>query len=70
MIQRPHPHGEKGRPPRFFLALLFTAALAGNYFSFPFLLDVRLVFGSIFAFIALPYYGVGAAAAVGALASL
>src|SRR5450759_1993042 len=41
-----------------FLALIF-AGLAGNYFKFPIFLNVDFLFGSIFAMLALQFFGLG-----------
>ena len=39
--------------------LLVAAGLAGNYFSFPVFLNIDFLFGSIFAMLALQYFGLG-----------
>ncbi|MDD2308403.1 MAG: ATP-binding protein [Desulfuromonadaceae bacterium] len=38
---------------------LIAAGLAGNYFKFPIFLDIDFLFGSIFAMLALQYFGLG-----------
>ncbi|MDD5285791.1 MAG: PAS domain S-box protein [Desulfuromonadaceae bacterium] len=38
---------------------LIAAGLAGNYFSFPIFLDIEFIFGSIFAMLALQFFGLG-----------
>ena len=38
---------------------LVAAGLAGNYFSFPVFLNIDFLFGSIFAMLALQYFGLG-----------
>ncbi|WP_293639039.1 diguanylate cyclase [Polaromonas sp.] len=38
---------------------LVAAGLAGNYFSFPIFLNIDFLFGSIFAMLALQYFGLG-----------
>jgi PAS domain S-box-containing protein len=42
----------------FFLALI-AAGLAGNHFKFPIFLDTDFLFGSIFAMLALQFFGIG-----------
>ncbi len=39
--------------------LLIVAGLAGNYFHFPIFLDIDILFGSIFAMLALQLFGLG-----------
>ncbi|MFZ3082121.1 diguanylate cyclase domain-containing protein [Rhodoferax ferrireducens] len=39
--------------------LLVAAGLAGNYFSFPVFLNIDFLFGSVFAMLALQYFGLG-----------
>jgi diguanylate cyclase (GGDEF)-like protein/PAS domain S-box-containing protein len=39
--------------------VLVAAGLAGNYFSFPIFLNIDFLFGSIFAMLALQYFGLG-----------
>ena len=41
-----------------FLALI-VAGLAGNYFRFPIFLNIDFLFGSIFALLALQFFGLG-----------
>jgi len=41
------------------LLTLITAGLAGNYFRFPIFLNIDFLFGSIFAMLALQFFGVG-----------
>ncbi|MDP3695965.1 MAG: hypothetical protein Q8R42_07625, partial [Desulfocapsaceae bacterium] len=41
-----------------FLALI-VAGLTGNYFNFPIFLDIDFLFGSIFAMLALQFFGLG-----------
>src|SRR5450631_2039964 len=41
-----------------FLALT-SAVLAGNYFNFPIFLNIDFLFGSIFAMLALQFFGLG-----------
>ncbi len=41
-----------------FLALI-AAGLAGNYFNFPIFLNINFLFGSIFAMLALQFFGLG-----------
>ena len=41
------------------LLSLIVAGLAGNYFSFPIFLNVDFLFGSIFALLALQFFGLG-----------
>ena len=49
-----------GHPYKLFLFVLLVAAgLAGNYFSFPIFLNIDFLFGSIFAMLALQYFGLG-----------
>lgn len=49
------------RQPYSFLLFVFlvAAGLAGNYFSFPIFLNIDFLFGSIFAMLALQYFGLG-----------
>ncbi len=56
-------------PPVILLPLLLAAALAGNLFPFQFLLNIHVIFGSIFAFVALQLFGLPAGFLVGALAA-
>jgi diguanylate cyclase (GGDEF)-like protein len=42
-----------------FLLVLIIAGLAGNYFSFPIFLNIDFLFGSIFALLALQFFGLG-----------
>ena len=39
--------------------LLIAAGLAGNYFKFPVFLNIDFIFGSIFAMLALQFFGLG-----------
>ncbi len=39
--------------------MLVAAGLAGNYFKFPLFLDIDFLFGSIFAMLALQFFGLG-----------
>ena len=41
------------------LLALIAAGLAGNYFKFPIFLNIDFIFGSIFAMLALQYFGLG-----------
>ena len=42
-----------------FLLALVVAGLAGNYFKFPIFLNIDFLFGSIFAMLALQFFGLG-----------
>ena len=42
-----------------FLIAFIVAGLAGNYFKFPLFLNIDLLFGSIFAMLALQFFGIG-----------
>ncbi len=55
--------------PLVLLPLLAAGALAGNCFPFQFLLNFQIVFGSVFAFVALELFGLPAGCVVGALAA-
>ena len=49
-------------PAKFRILLLFAfivAGLAGNYFNYPILLNIDFLFGSIFAMLALQFFGLG-----------
>ncbi|HIJ94734.1 MAG TPA: response regulator [Desulfuromonadales bacterium] len=49
-------------PERYRLPLLLTlisAGLVGNYFNFPLFLNIDFIFGSIFALLALQFFGLG-----------
>ncbi|ABD70197.1 diguanylate cyclase with PAS/PAC sensor [Rhodoferax ferrireducens T118] len=48
-----HPYG------LLLFVFLVAAGLAGNYFSFPVFLNIDFLFGSIFAMLALQYFGLG-----------
>ncbi|OGQ87403.1 MAG: hypothetical protein A2512_01565 [Deltaproteobacteria bacterium RIFOXYD12_FULL_56_24] len=50
----------------FFLALI-VAGLAGNYFKFPIFLNIDFLFGSIFAMLALQFFGLGRGIAAAAI---
>src|SRR5665647_440870 len=41
------------------LLALIAAGLAGNYFNFPIFLNIDFLFGSIFAMLALQFFGFG-----------
>ena len=56
---------EKYRFP--LLLALITAGLAGNYFQFPIFLDIYFIFGSIFALLALQFFGLGRGIAAAAI---
>ncbi len=56
-------------PPLFLLPLLLAAALAGNCLPFQLMLNFQVIFGSVFAFVALELFGLPAACAIGAVAS-
>ncbi|MFA7382454.1 MAG: ATP-binding protein [Desulfurivibrionaceae bacterium] len=49
-----------------FLALI-VAGLAGNYFKFPIFLNIDFLFGSIFAMLALQFFGLGRSIAAAAI---
>ena len=52
--------GNTRRPYHLLLFVFLVAAgLAGNYFSFPIFLNIDFLFGSIFAMLALQYFGLG-----------
>ncbi|HEY5579733.1 MAG TPA: diguanylate cyclase [Rhodoferax sp.] len=52
--------GNTRRPYHLVLFVVLVAAgLAGNYFSFPIFLNIDFLFGSIFAMLALQYFGLG-----------
>src|SRR5512133_769827 len=51
-----------------FLSLI-AAGLAGNYFKFPIFLDIDILFGSIFAMLALQLFGLGRGIAAAAIIS-
>lgn len=57
-------------PFPFFLYLGFIlAGLAGNYFHYPLFLNIDFLFGSIFAMLALHFFGIGQAVVAAALIS-
>ena len=60
---------DEDHPPIILLPLLLAAALAGNWFPFQFLLNFQVVFGSIFAFVALELFGLPAGCIIGAIAA-
>ena len=47
---------------RYLLPALICAGLTGNYFSFPLFLNIDFLFGSIFAMLALQFFGIGCGA--------
>jgi len=49
------------------LLALIAAGLAGNYFKYPLFLDIDFLFGSIFAMLALQFFGVARGVAAAAL---
>lgn len=50
-----------------FLLVLIAAGLAGNYFKYPIFLNIDFLFGSIFAMLALQFFGPGRGIAAAAI---
>ena len=50
-----------------FFATLIAAGLAGNYFKYPIFLNIDFLFGSIFAMLALQFFGLGQGIAAAAI---
>jgi PAS domain S-box-containing protein len=61
--------GEAANRNNLLLLGLIVAGLAGNYFKYPIFLNIDFLFGSIFAMLALQYFGLGRGVIAAALIS-